>query len=297
MTYSSGSQIDAADYNGFAGRVRTLLGSGSGTTGYGQQSLYDTIPNVSIGTTISSSHWKNLRTAILAIATHQGSSTTGLPAANILDVGDLISVTSINTVITSIETNKLNSASSDMTTNSSFYTDTRGATWSGTIDSQINLDFGSVSEARWFFNTGGRILVSTGHPNGTSAQDNSWRTMCSNMGTRVIASAQYTALTSSAQYLYSAFDSGGGNYSANDLYTQMWTSDSGRTVSIRTTFRDEHVNTFSDICSSGTYHRIGIRYMSGALSGLSRTLSFGTSSIDPSVNGSSGIVVSEPNSM
>ena len=113
MTYTSGSQIVATDYNGFAantadGNVNDIYGTGSADKGYGQAG---TIATVSAAATISATQWATLVNTISTIASHQGTSITSRTAPS---AGDTISIlTAVASDLGTLNTNRGSAAGSD----------------------------------------------------------------------------------------------------------------------------------------------------------------------------------------
>ena len=70
---SVGTIISASDYNAIQSRVNTVMGSGSGNSGYGQTlSSSAVVP----GLNITATQWAYLKQDILKAAVHQGTSQT-----------------------------------------------------------------------------------------------------------------------------------------------------------------------------------------------------------------------------
>jgi hypothetical protein len=77
VTVTSGSNINSNDYNDLVGRVNTIMGIGSGTTGYGQAITASNVAGSST-TDIAASQWDNLRVEIDKANRHQTGSNTGI---------------------------------------------------------------------------------------------------------------------------------------------------------------------------------------------------------------------------
>ena len=89
MTYTSGSLIEAADYNGFvsssANNVNAIWSTGSGDKGYGQTA----IANVSVGGTVTATQWASLVNTLASLGSHQGTTITSRTAPV---AGDVINI-------------------------------------------------------------------------------------------------------------------------------------------------------------------------------------------------------------
>lgn len=77
VTVTSGSNINSNDYNDLVGRVNTIMGIGSGQTGYGQAITASNVAGSST-TDITAAQWDNLRTDIDKAYRHQSGSNTGI---------------------------------------------------------------------------------------------------------------------------------------------------------------------------------------------------------------------------
>ena len=168
MTYSSGSQILASDYNTFVGNTTAGLnrvwGTGAGDAGWGQTS----IATVSTSGVVTATNWATL-VANLATSGSQTSST--LTTRSQPTAGTVISVlANVSTDITTVTTNRGNAASSG----------TQYGTFTGNV-SQVNptgsggagqnpwtitftqtVTFPSADQARYFWNAGGLVRLQFG---------------------------------------------------------------------------------------------------------------------------------------
>ena len=69
MAYQQGDTITSSEYNGFAGNVNTIIGTGPNDSGYGLSEILSTIP---AGDTITAAQWNSLLAGLQKAATHQG---------------------------------------------------------------------------------------------------------------------------------------------------------------------------------------------------------------------------------
>jgi hypothetical protein len=189
--------IVASEYNVIQSKIATIMGSGTGNIGYGQ-----TLASSQVGSydKITVTQWNNLRNDIIRCRQHQTGVTIGSKAPG--DVGytagsDLPIPTSSTQVKDSWRVAYLNMAtdcetyaltapppSSQATRSDLVSQQIRTAAWNGTISQTVVVTFGSVDEARWFFNTGGQIEFSSDRSGGTAGLKNvTWTTMLTNMGT------------------------------------------------------------------------------------------------------------------
>lgn len=277
MAFRVGDIISAADLNTFVNDINNnLLGTGSGTTGYGQTLL----STVSPGQTITATQWRDLRNAIETAAVHQGTS-VNIPPLTELDPGDDVEAfesldgkpTDIDSSLAAVIANRLQSDPAQRST-VSIGTATRTSAWSSTIDATVRVQFASEDDARFFFNTGGVIEFDGDHPNSGSQpnQDDAWRDIFDNYvgelqlnynsfsrgGTRgSVNSVGYYGLGTSFTTVYNGTNIGDGAYSSNDVTVQArvlnvtgTNGGNGDTVEFQITLSDDHPST------SGSYDTV-----------------------------------------
>lgn len=317
MTYQAGSTILAADFNNFLGtngtsayassgaaqeKVGALYGVGYADRGYGQSAVSQAV--VSANTSITSTHWTNLRSMISTIATHQGTSTTLLPPSGELASGQTIEAhessapTSdaydINGMIALIDTNRNTANVGSMTLTSNAHTVTRASTWgsggSETINCTVDITWGSEDAARYFFNSGGEVRLVLSHSSTSGSQNQNWNTILSTGVGTITFSAHATArsgssgsgsaigyyeLTGSNQTIYNGTNIGTGAYSANDVTVQAqrlsYTGTNGANgtgIRIVVSLVDQHSGT-SDTVASGTALNISHYRATTYLTGIS----------------------------
>jgi hypothetical protein len=197
MTISSGSVILASDYNTIQSTIANVLGTGSGSFGYGQTV---TSQQATAGTVISDQpapahQWNALYNDMVKIASHQGTNISGLVTAvtNNVSSGKVIQASDIgffSTTATTLSTNALNYSNSDMATTSQLTSTRVNTPWGyntqSTLLHSFTVSFPDINSYRYFFNTGGAILFTASRTGGsTTAQNNDWATTLTNIGTVV----------------------------------------------------------------------------------------------------------------
>ncbi len=75
MAVTDGDSITAAQYNGLQSRINTIMGTGSGTNGYGQTLASS---QVSAGDVITAADFDNLRTDLNKANNHQSGSNSSV---------------------------------------------------------------------------------------------------------------------------------------------------------------------------------------------------------------------------
>jgi hypothetical protein len=187
MTYSAGSVIEAADYNGFINansnaNVNEIWAAGSTDKGYGQTAL----STVSVGGTVTATQWASLVNTISSLASHQGTSITSRTAPV---AGDVITIlNNVNTDLTNLTTNRGNAAASGTTIGTFSGTVSKtGGTGSGqsawTITFTQTVTFASAAAARYFFNAGGIVRLLYGKSSTGTDHDPDWNTLAGQPGT------------------------------------------------------------------------------------------------------------------
>ena len=187
----------------------------------------------------------------------------------------------LSQAVTDINTNKANVDASEQTTVAGSAASTRSGTWgsggSETITAEIYVQFSNRNHVDGFFNAGGEIHLTFQHPNGSSAQDDAWRTIFStaigtlklekgatsrtgNAGT--IATLGYTSLTSSYQAMYTGTNIGGGAYGANDVNVTAKLDQNKPRVYFTISLVDQSVAiapSTADVVQGGTAVSVGFR--------------------------------------
>lgn len=201
MTYSSNNVIVATDYMNFRGanapnvsytsdasatrRVAALIGVGFGQRGYGVTST--TLPSVTGNTSIvTATVWNNLRSAMDVINIHTGS---GLTLQPVLTRGNLIvandgrpGLVNVSNLINTLDTNRFNVAVGQSST-TEMLVSTRTVAWTNSIFHEFTVIFGVEDQARYFFNSGGRVQLVANRTGGTPGGVNSvLTTMLTAMG-------------------------------------------------------------------------------------------------------------------
>lgn len=198
--------IIASDYNAIQSKIATIMGSGSGTTGYGQ-----TLASSQVGQydKITVNQWNNLRSDIIRCRQHQTGITIGSTAPG--EVGYVAGTNlpqptvakqvseswraAYSAMAADCETNRLTAPppSSEATRADLVGQQIRTTAWNGTIRQTIVVTWDNADDARYFFNTGGQIEFSSARTGGIGGNKNiTWTTILSNMG---IIKFNYTGVT------------------------------------------------------------------------------------------------------
>jgi hypothetical protein len=229
----------ATDYNTIQSNVSTVLGNGSGDSGYGQS-----VSSAQVARTnkITVAQWNALRNDLLKARNHQtnmdesGYLTTPSTTIRIKE-SDRLAYKTFSDTITS---NRLITPPSSQASLTTLGTATRTSPWATEISHTATITFASNDQARYFFNSGSSIKFSsslTGISSGISLLVNqSWQTLLSNMG--VISFSAYSTtrsgsgtpqnigfynLSSTNQLIFTKLVEAGNQYTPNqyDLYARL----------------------------------------------------------------------------
>jgi hypothetical protein len=205
MTYSSGSLIQASDYNTFQTNLNTIWSTGSGDSGWGQTS----IGAVSTGGIVTATNWATL---VNNLSTSGAQTATTITSRSAPTTGTLISIlANVGTDITNCTTNRGNAASSGAEVGySSGTTAKTSATGSGqsswTITFTHTVTFPTADQARYFWNAGGRVRLQYAKSSTGTDIDPDWNTFAGypgslyitgrvNSAAQTIAGVSYTGTT------------------------------------------------------------------------------------------------------
>jgi hypothetical protein len=207
MTYTAGSTIVAADYNGFVDNnpynMNVILGSGGTDIGYGQT----TLPTVSAAGSITATSWASLVNKLTSLGSQTGTALTSRVAPT---VGTTISILSaVNTDLTNCTTNRGNAAASGSQYTGWTGTNSKTSSTTGafTITFINTVTFPSDAAARYFWNAGGLVKIQVGKSATGQTGDPEWNdlatTLCGaifisgrvNSTTQSIAGTSYTGTT------------------------------------------------------------------------------------------------------
>lgn len=287
---TQGALIRAIDYNTIQADIANILGSGSASFGYGQAV---TSSQVALGKIIEAQDWAKLKIDILKISSHQGNSgdpsILALPTitAGVGDIQDT-EITAFESVVPFLQNNRFLLAEFSDESFSPNISQVRTATWGApakpTVRHSFTLDFGSSSNARYFFNSGSSIRFSASFAGSVpTSQNQAWTNLLNDMGTVVYNHSGATALsgtgsaigfyqlTNVAQQVYTKTGVGSYTpaYAANDYTITMScdvtsnTSGAARYVYVSVYFNDDHTG-FSDAVTGTLTHTVSVRRAAGA---------------------------------
>lgn len=210
-TLLAGASIDLAGVQVEVGTEATDFNDYQ--TGYGQGT---TLAPVAAGQIISASQWATLLARISSAASH---SNTGITAITSPVAGNTIAAYSaLAGNITAVNNARFNAAASgaDITAGG-VGTWTTG--WTSGVTMQYTVNFASAAAAKYFFNAGGQVRISSARSGGTAhAKNTQWTTLCQQMGTLVMGNGIYWPTQAGVAY-NGGWTKIGGSGSASNIAT------------------------------------------------------------------------------
>lgn len=266
--------ISAADYNTLQTGIASVMGAGSGNYGYGQK--MQSSP-VALGQNVTVNEWGNLRYDIINAYTHQNGSANN---PSTVAVGDSIRynsatpLSSYTSIVSSLQTNRFSiGAGQYKTVNKGTTTSTwpglYGTAWSTKITCTVTCTWSSASAARYFFNTGGLIQITSSRSGGSvSPQNTAWTNVLNSAGTQSFGGAYpstgtspndgtnfYKCINSNQAYytIYASSPYGSNDYRLYASTPSVANNSSGtsNSVQILVEFNDAHQSVYDPY--TGTY--------------------------------------------
>ena len=189
------SKILQADYNDIRNKIVAVLGNGSTNFGWGQQARINSSA-VAESNKVTINEWANLRYDVINAYKHINGSnpTTAQVVENQTirytsnftpDTGTLdVPQKQYDDWANNITNNRFTVAAGESVVTAAI-SQTKTTAWNGTVTCLIGFYFGSANEARYFFNSGGQIRISSSRTGGTAvAQNTSWSNLLTAMGTQ-----------------------------------------------------------------------------------------------------------------
>jgi hypothetical protein len=241
-------KIKFADYNSIRAKLVGVLGAGVGSLGYGQPIISS---DVNISNTVSVNEWANLRYDIINARVHQTGAVPSILSANL---GNSIKYDAPNAPVLAYdqladtiisERFQLGAGQFASSVPSSPVSQTAG--WSNSVSCVIQFFWATADQARYFFNSGGKVRISASRSGGSATQQNSaWTSLLNAVGTQEFGgntnATNWYQCTSSFQQFYVASSSspyGNNNYrllarSVNAANNNSGTASSGEILAVFT---------------------------------------------------------------
>lgn len=224
---ASPQRIAATDYNAIRNKIVAILGTGSGQQGYGQPTASSA---VFAGNNITKAQWDLLRYDLVNAKVHQDGV---LPSIVTIASGDFIGYgagypnTNYDSIAEQAILNRFNIGAgrsvlslASMTGETAPGVISRTGSWTTQSQCTLTVTFATANDARYFFNSGGKIRFTSSRTGGvTSAQNTAWTNLLSTtvgtiiFGAQTPATVNFYTLTTSYQQWYTVSSST--PYSAN----------------------------------------------------------------------------------
>jgi hypothetical protein len=191
-------KILKVDYNSIRDKVIGVLGSGSGNNGYGQQTRIQSTA-VTDDSKVTINEWANLRYDIINAYKHQNGSN---PTTAVVAEGNTIRYTGSFTPDTgtldvpqkqyddwanNLSTNRFAIAESGTT---SVVSSSKTTSWVSQCECIIQVYWANSNDARYWFNSGGKVRISASRSGGAATNQNTaWTNLLSAMGTQSFGGA------------------------------------------------------------------------------------------------------------
>lgn len=194
------SKILKTDYNSIRDKVIGVLGFGSGNFGYGQQARIQSTA-VADDSKVTINEWANLRFDIINAYKHQNGSN---PTTAVVTEGSSIRYTSSFTPDTGTADvpQKQYDDWADIITSARFtiaagesattgvVSSSKTTSWVSQCQCTIQVYWANSNDARYWFNSGGKIRISASRSSGAATNQNtSWTSLLSSTGTQNFGAA------------------------------------------------------------------------------------------------------------
>lgn len=196
MTYITGGNVQAVDYNTFSTLAASInevfadLHSGATTIGtfadygYGQTPA---LTSVIAGNSILSAKWSELFDAMRDCGTHQNTIVSPpVPGSNPTAGGSIAAYNTPSTlasIVALLRTNRHNLAGGQtlLTLGSNFAQPGGAQPWTNTLTWNYQVNFSSWNNARYFFNSGGSLNLNGSYAPNVTPEDAQWVSMFATM--------------------------------------------------------------------------------------------------------------------
>jgi len=180
---NSGETILATDYNEIRNKIVDVMGSGSASYGYGQDIISSPVSNLERVTKVQ---WDNLRFDIINARVHQ---TGELPSIVQVSTSDPIRYSAASPnyqysiIADTARTERFNVGTGQFAITPAA-TRSTSASWNASQTVTLTVSFSTAQQARYFFNSGGKVRFSSTRSGGTVSQQNqAWTNLLSSAGT------------------------------------------------------------------------------------------------------------------
>ena len=244
--------VRVPDFNNIRNLAVSVMSTGSSTQGYGQQ-IFST--GEVVGDLVDKANWDALRYDIVNAIVHQ---TGAVPTIFVPSVNDLLLYNANQpnfqylTLANQANTNRFDLGAGQYATESG-KTKTGVVSFSTSVSSSVTISFATADQARYFFNSGGKIRFTASFVSslGTN-QSNTWTTTLNSLSASPPTfggnspAVNFYSLTSSDQQWYSQGVSG--TYSANRwvLRARCNVSNNASGIATSVTFTSQWQDNYTD---------------------------------------------------
>jgi hypothetical protein len=185
--------ITQAEYNNIRNKVVGVLGTGSGNSGYGQPLNSSAVAE---GNRVTINEYANLRLDIINAWVHQAGSA---PSTVTVAEGNTIRFSAVDAPVTTYDAlantliaNRFNLGAGQSAVAvptgspvSRTWTGVGGDIWNSSISCTITVQWPSANQARFFWNSGGQIRITSSRSGGSgTTQNTQWTSILSTAGTQ-----------------------------------------------------------------------------------------------------------------
>lgn len=206
-----GEIISSEDYNAIQQKMQTIMATGVASSGYGQAVSSSPVSEIPPKPQITKAQWDNLRFDIVNARVHQ---TGNIPVITEILTTDPIRYGATapnfqyNTLTDIAVASKFELGSGQFSTTLKD-TKTRTTGWSSSLTCNLTVAFGTVDQARFFFNSGSKIRFSANRTGGSgTAQNTAWTNLLDAAGSRDFggntAGVNFYSLTGAYQTVFSS---------------------------------------------------------------------------------------------
>jgi hypothetical protein len=217
----SPQRIAATDYNAIRNKIAAILGTGSGQQGYGQPVVSSAL---FAGNNITKAQWDLLRYDLVNAKVHQDGvspSIVTVASGDFIGYGAGYPNTNYDTIAEQSILNRFNIGAGQsvlslatMAGQTAPGVISRTGSWSTQSQCTLTVTFATANEARYFFNSGGRLrFTSTRTGGATTSQNNAWTDLLGttvgtvNFGAQTPAIVNFYTLTTAYQQWYTVSSS------------------------------------------------------------------------------------------
>lgn len=223
-----GDLISATDYNSIRDKVIALIGTGKkpdltyfydASHGYGQTTFSS---DVVAGNQVTKAQWDALRYDLYNTLLHQTGVTPSIiqvALGSVIAYGAANPNTQYSTLADTAKTTRFNLGSGQFVTDALASAST-SSSWYQSRSTTATVTFGTAEQARFFFNSGGKVRFSSSRTGGSSGvqQNTAWSNLLASAGAQGFGAStsgvNFYNLTTSYQEFYSL--SASSPYSANN---------------------------------------------------------------------------------